>query len=70
MDILAKPWQRLTKYSLLLKAILKKTEPPEEQATLRQMVSTYHPPPPALRLGPDMFGHVWLALTCRYRRVT
>ncbi|XP_043201509.1 pleckstrin homology domain-containing family G member 5-like isoform X3 [Amphibalanus amphitrite] len=38
VDILAKPWQRLTKYSLLLKAILKKTEPQEEQAILRQMI--------------------------------
>jgi len=38
VDILAKPWQRLTKYSLLLKAVLKKTDVNEDQASLREMI--------------------------------
>lgn len=38
-DLLAKPMQRLTKYSLLLKAILKKTDDPIEVNALKRMVS-------------------------------
>ena len=37
--------QRLTKYALLLKAILKKTEDQEQQDTLKSMVSWKNPPP-------------------------
>lgn len=39
MDLLAKPMQRLTRYSLLLKAILKKTECREQCIALEEMVS-------------------------------
>ncbi|RWS31082.1 pleckstriny domain-containing family G member 5-like protein, partial [Leptotrombidium deliense] len=38
MDILVKPMQRLTKYSLLLKAILKKTDDEQQKDALKQMV--------------------------------
>ena len=38
MDLLVKPMQRLTKYSLLLKAISKKTEDEEQRFSLVQMV--------------------------------
>lgn len=38
MDLLVKPMQRLTKYSLLLKAILKKTDDDEQRQALLQMV--------------------------------
>ena len=37
IDILVRPMQRLTKYALLLKAILKKTEDEEQQETLKAM---------------------------------
>lgn len=37
IDILVRPMQRLTKYALLLKAILKKTEDGEQQETLKIM---------------------------------
>ncbi|XP_074601132.1 uncharacterized protein LOC141855126 isoform X1 [Brevipalpus obovatus] len=37
MDLLVKPMQRLTKYSLLLKAILKKTESDSQRMALEQM---------------------------------
>ncbi|XP_053210054.1 pleckstrin homology domain-containing family G member 5-like isoform X11 [Panonychus citri] len=37
MDLLVKPMQRLTKYSLLLKAILKKTEADDQKVALKQM---------------------------------
>lgn len=36
-DLLVKPMQRLTKYSLLLKAILKKTDQLETRAGLAEM---------------------------------
>ena len=39
IDILVRPMQRLTKYSLLLKAILKKTEDEEQRTDLIAMVS-------------------------------
>jgi hypothetical protein len=39
MDLLVKPMQRLTKYSLLLKAILKKTDSEEQKLALKHMVS-------------------------------
>lgn len=38
VDILVKPMQRLTKYSLLLKAILKKTDCEEQRLGLEFMV--------------------------------
>ena len=57
VDILAKPWQRLTKYSLLLKAILKKTEPPEDQAILRQMVSSHWRRPTLPLSLPRLYRH-------------
>lgn len=38
MDLLVKPMQRLTKYSLLLKAILKKTDDSKHQESLMRMV--------------------------------
>lgn len=38
-DLLAKPMQRLTRYSLLLKAILRKTDNREQSAALEEMVS-------------------------------
>lgn len=38
MDLLVKPMQRLTKYSLLLKAILKKTDDDDQKAALKSMV--------------------------------
>jgi len=38
-DLLVKPMQRLTKYSLLLKAILKRTECEEQKLALIQMVN-------------------------------
>ncbi|XP_025016475.1 uncharacterized protein LOC107361773 isoform X2 [Tetranychus urticae] len=37
MDLLVKPMQRLTKYSLLLKAILKKTDDDDQKAALKSM---------------------------------
>ena len=37
IDILVRPMQRLTKYALLLKAVLKKTEDTEQQDTLKAM---------------------------------
>ncbi|CAG2161321.1 unnamed protein product [Oppiella nova] len=37
MDLLVKPMQRLTKYSLLLKAILKKTDSEEQKLALKRM---------------------------------
>jgi RhoGEF domain. len=39
MDIVVQPMQRLTKYSLLLKAIYKNTENEEDQESLVLMVS-------------------------------
>jgi len=39
MDIVVQPMQRLTKYSLLLKAIHKNTENEEDQQSLAVMVS-------------------------------
>lgn len=38
MDILVQPMQRLTKYGLLLKAILKNTDDDVERETLNSMV--------------------------------
>ena len=38
MDLLVKPMQRLTKYSLLLKAILRKTDSEPDASTLKRMV--------------------------------
>lgn len=38
-DMQAKPIQRITKYPLLLKAVLKTTQAPHTQHTLRGMVS-------------------------------
>lgn len=45
VDILVQPMQRLTKYSLLLKAILKKTDQQEHRWKLQEMVRlcTKHP---------------------------
>lgn len=40
MDLLAKPMQRLTRYSLLLNSILKRTENEEHSRALEQMVSS------------------------------
>ncbi|ESO82527.1 hypothetical protein LOTGIDRAFT_134475, partial [Lottia gigantea] len=37
-DLLAKPMQRLTKYSLLVNAILKKTEDPHQRQDLEEMI--------------------------------
>lgn len=39
MDILVQPMQRLTKYGLLLKAILKNTDEDIERENLQTMVS-------------------------------
>ena len=39
-DMQAKPHQRITKYPLLLKAVLKNTPEPEVQQTIRDMVRT------------------------------
>lgn len=39
MDILVKPMQRLTKYSLLLKAVHKKTDAEEHKPVVVEMVS-------------------------------
>jgi len=39
MDLLAKPMQRLTRYSLLLKAIAKRTDSRPQLAALEQMAS-------------------------------
>uniref|UniRef100_A0AAV2LZ58 Pleckstrin homology domain-containing family G member 5 n=1 Tax=Knipowitschia caucasica TaxID=637954 RepID=A0AAV2LZ58_KNICA len=39
-DMLAKPHQRLTKYPLLLKSVLKKTDEPSARDVLNKMVST------------------------------
>lgn len=41
MDILVKPMQRITKYSLLLKAIQKHTDAEEHKNKLDQMVNIY-----------------------------
>lgn len=38
MDILVMPMQRLTRYSLLLKAVYKNTENEDQRAELRHMV--------------------------------
>lgn len=40
-DMVAKPHQRLTKYPLLLKSILKKTDDPSVRDTLNGMVRTH-----------------------------
>lgn len=40
MDILVQPMQRLTKYGLLLKAILKNTDEDVERESLQTMVSS------------------------------
>lgn len=40
MDILVKPMQRLTKYSLLLKAVHKKTDAESHKPILIEMVSS------------------------------
>lgn len=40
-DMLAKPHQRLTKYPLLLKSILKKTDDPTARDTINSMVRTF-----------------------------
>jgi len=42
MDILVRPMQRMTKYSLLLKAILKHTEEHEQRQCLEEMVCFNH----------------------------
>lgn len=41
MDILVKPMQRLTKYSLLLKAVDKKTDADQHKPILIEMVRTH-----------------------------
>lgn len=41
MDILVQPMQRLTKYGLLLKAILKNTDEDVEKENLQTMVSSF-----------------------------
>ncbi|XP_061675693.1 uncharacterized protein plekhg6 [Syngnathoides biaculeatus] len=41
-DMQAKPHQRITKYSLLLKAVLKTTQDPSVQRSLRNMMSSVH----------------------------
>lgn len=41
MDILVQPMQRLTKYGLLLKAILKNTDEDVEKESLQSMVSRF-----------------------------
>lgn len=41
MDILVQPMQRLTKYGLLLKAILKNTDEDVEKESLQSMVSSF-----------------------------
>lgn len=38
MDLLVEPMQRLTKYSLLLKAVLKKTDNEQHREALARMV--------------------------------
>lgn len=40
-DMLAKPHQRLTKYPLLLKSVLKKTDDPSARDTINRMVSPH-----------------------------
>ncbi len=40
IDLLVMPWQRLTKYSLLIKAILKKTDNEMHREALKRMVSS------------------------------
>ena len=40
-DLFVKPMQRVTKYALLLKAILGKTTEEEEKSALENMVSHY-----------------------------
>lgn len=44
MDILVQPMQRLTKYGLLLKAILKNTDEDVEREALSAMVPNTTPP--------------------------
>lgn len=41
VDILVKPMQRLTKYSLLLKAVLKNTDSEDQCTSLARMVCLY-----------------------------
>jgi pleckstrin domain-containing family G protein 5 len=41
LDILVRPLQRLTKYSLLLKAILKKTDDEMQKSNIMLMVSSH-----------------------------
>lgn len=41
MDILVRPMQRMTKYSLLLKAILKHTDDFEQRKCLEEMVRNF-----------------------------
>lgn len=49
-DMLAKPHQRLTKYPLLLKTILKKTDEPAAKDSLLSMVRDRHAPHPIIRV--------------------
>lgn len=42
MDILVMPMQRLTRYSLLLKAVYKNTENEDQRAELKHMVKFSH----------------------------
>ena len=41
IDILVRPMQRLTKYSLLLKAVLKKTDDANQKKDLVEMVKLF-----------------------------
>lgn len=53
LDILVKPMQRLTKYSLLLKAVHKNTENEDQRAELTHMVRVIH------------YDHLRKSFTCR-----
>lgn len=53
-DMLAKPHQRLTKYPLLLKSVLRKTDEPRAKEAIVTMVTrTGGPVPPWLAAPPD-----------------
>ncbi len=49
-DVLASPMQRLTKYHLMLKAVLKNTLDPETKSSLHMMVGFFPSPsdPPSV----------------------
>lgn len=56
-DLLVKPMQRLTKYSLLLQAILRKTDDDHQRKDLLEMVK------PSFNYNPELFVNTCVNLS-------